>query len=137
MPTPWSGRRDSNSQQPVWKTGTLPLSYFRINLGQPTTTIVVISRQRPGISVCTEGVYRSRAGILCLDLNLRYVSTLGAKNLRWRVPDTIPSPGAVYKRFANRETVVCCGTILQRTNRCRLRPSQFRGWSSTAPHTKR
>lgn len=76
-------------------------------------------------------------GRLCLDLNLRYVSTSDAKNLRWRVPDTIPSPGAVYKRFANRETVVCCGTILQRTNSCRLRPSQFRGWSSTAPHTKR
>ena len=26
----WSGRRDSNSQQPAWKAGTLPLSYFRI-----------------------------------------------------------------------------------------------------------
>ena len=24
-----SGRRDSNSQQPAWKAGTLPLSYFR------------------------------------------------------------------------------------------------------------
>ena len=25
----WSGKRDSNPQQPVWKTGTLPLSYYR------------------------------------------------------------------------------------------------------------
>lgn len=25
----WSGRRDSNSQQPDWKSGTLPLSYYR------------------------------------------------------------------------------------------------------------
>lgn len=27
-----SGRRDSNSQQPAWKAGILPLSYFRIHL---------------------------------------------------------------------------------------------------------
>ncbi len=28
----WSGRRDSNSRQPAWKAGTLPLSYFRLCL---------------------------------------------------------------------------------------------------------
>ena len=28
----WSGRRGSNSRQPAWKAGTLPLSYFRILL---------------------------------------------------------------------------------------------------------
>ena len=27
---PWSGRRDSNSQQSDWKSETLPLSYYRI-----------------------------------------------------------------------------------------------------------
>ena len=26
----WSGGRDSNPQLPVWKTGTLPLSYLRL-----------------------------------------------------------------------------------------------------------
>ena len=27
-----SGRRDSNSRQPAWKAGTLPLSYFRLTI---------------------------------------------------------------------------------------------------------
>ena len=33
-----SGRRDSNSRQPAWKAGTLPLSYSRISRGARTRT---------------------------------------------------------------------------------------------------
>jgi len=52
MPTKvllWSGRRDSNPQQPAWKAGTLPLSYFRIK-PKPKATLNTISlkqRQTP------------------------------------------------------------------------------------------
>jgi hypothetical protein len=31
----WSGRRDSNSRQPAWKAGALPLSYSRMRLSVP------------------------------------------------------------------------------------------------------
>ncbi len=34
-----SGRRGSNSRQPAWKAGTLPLSYSRISRGTQTRTV--------------------------------------------------------------------------------------------------